>query len=198
VEQQQVGSQIRQWRERKSWTQEHLAQAAGVAARTVQRAEEGAMSAETLSALAGALDVPVERFRAAKRPPEHWPRMTPAVFYEDTNAAVAFLETAFGFVAREKVSGPDGRIVHAELELHDGLIMLGLAGFDARLQSPQKLGAVTSFVHTFVDDVQTHCAQAQKAGARIVTALQSAHGQQSYRALDPEGHLWSFAEAVDG
>ena len=40
MEQQQVGEKIRALRERKAWTQEHLAGAANISARTVQRAME--------------------------------------------------------------------------------------------------------------------------------------------------------------
>ena len=47
-------------RQEKAWTQDHLAMAAGLTARTVQRAERsGHCSAETVLALAGALDVDV-------------------------------------------------------------------------------------------------------------------------------------------
>lgn len=51
---------VRALREQKSWSQEHLASASGLSARTVQRVEmEGAGSAETRLALAAALGVPV-------------------------------------------------------------------------------------------------------------------------------------------
>ena len=54
------GAAVRALREKKSWSQEHLASAAGVSARTVQRVEvENIASAETRLALAAALDVPV-------------------------------------------------------------------------------------------------------------------------------------------
>ena len=53
-------STLRNLREEKSWSQEHLANAAGLSTRTVQRVEaEGVGSAETRLALAAALDVPV-------------------------------------------------------------------------------------------------------------------------------------------
>ena len=195
VERQVVGQKLKQYRERKAWTQEHLAEAARVASRTVQRAEEGVMSAETLSALAGALNVPVERFAVAPPPPDQWPRLSGALFYENTNRAIEFLEKAFGFSAREKVPGPDGRIVHAELELHEAVVMIGLSGFDARLKSPLALGGAGSmFLHLFVDDLDGHCARAREAGATIETEPATAHGQRRYLARDCEGHLWSFAE----
>jgi transcriptional regulator with XRE-family HTH domain len=59
-----IATNIRQYREHLSWTQEQLADAAQVNVRTVQRAEEGlGMSAETLTAIAGAFDVSVDDLR---------------------------------------------------------------------------------------------------------------------------------------
>jgi transcriptional regulator with XRE-family HTH domain len=59
-----MGRNIRARRELLSWTQEQLAEAATVSLRTVQRAEEGqVLSAESLQALAGALDVSLETLR---------------------------------------------------------------------------------------------------------------------------------------
>lgn len=54
-------SLIRALRQRKRWTQSHLARAAGVGLRTVQRLEtDGSGSAETCLAVAAALGVPVQ------------------------------------------------------------------------------------------------------------------------------------------
>jgi transcriptional regulator with XRE-family HTH domain len=59
-----MGANIRQFRDQKSWTQEQLAGAADVDVRTVQRAEKGEpVSAESLQAIAGALDVSIELLR---------------------------------------------------------------------------------------------------------------------------------------
>ena len=56
---------VRNLRESKSWTQEHLASAAGIGVRTIQRMEaDGAASAESRLAVAAALGVPVETFNA--------------------------------------------------------------------------------------------------------------------------------------
>jgi DNA-binding XRE family transcriptional regulator len=57
---------VRKLREAKSWTQEHLASAAGVSLRTIQRIEsEGSASAESRLAIAAALGVPVENIHLA-------------------------------------------------------------------------------------------------------------------------------------
>jgi DNA-binding XRE family transcriptional regulator len=53
---------IKALRNQKAWSQEHLASAAGISLRTVQRIEtEGAASAETRLALAGAFGIDVSR-----------------------------------------------------------------------------------------------------------------------------------------
>jgi transcriptional regulator with XRE-family HTH domain len=52
---------VKRLRESKSWTQEHLATAAGVSLRTIQRLEaDGPASAESRLAIAAALGVPIE------------------------------------------------------------------------------------------------------------------------------------------
>lgn len=56
----QVAKNLRRFREMLGWTQEHLAEAAGLSARTVQRAErDGELGAETMQALAAVFDVSV-------------------------------------------------------------------------------------------------------------------------------------------
>jgi transcriptional regulator with XRE-family HTH domain len=57
---------VKKFRESKSWTQEHLANAAGVSLRTIQRIEtDGSASAESRLAIAAALGVPVGKISSA-------------------------------------------------------------------------------------------------------------------------------------
>lgn len=63
-------SKVRTLRRSKSWTQEHLARAAGLNVRTIQRFEtSGVAGPETLLAIAGALDVPVRELTAETAEP---------------------------------------------------------------------------------------------------------------------------------
>lgn len=193
MEEKQVGERIRSLRERKAWTQEHLAGVAQISPRTVQRAEEGAMSAETKKALAAALDVAVESLTPSRRPPAGWPRIAPVLCYEDSKTAVSWLERAFGFHIREKMTGADGQVLHCELVLADGVIMVGHVSSSPRWASPRHLGKVTQFLHVFVDDLDAHYARAKAAGAVIVAEPEESYGQRRYRALDLEGHEWCFS-----
>ena len=59
-----VASKLKLFRQVLGWTQEHLAEAAGLSSRTVQRAENGEeMSGETLQALAAVFDLSVAVLR---------------------------------------------------------------------------------------------------------------------------------------
>jgi transcriptional regulator with XRE-family HTH domain len=65
------GKRVQQQREEKSWTQEQLADAADVDVRTIQRVEKDqTKNAETIQAIAGALDVGVEGLRTTRLIPE--------------------------------------------------------------------------------------------------------------------------------
>jgi len=193
MEEKRVGEKIRSLRERKAWTQERLADIAGVSARTVQRAEEGVMAAETRASIATALGVPVESLALGKKPPHGWPRISVAVFYDDSKTAVAWLQEAFGFHVREMVTGTDGQVLHSELVFEDGVIMVGHASSSPRWASPKSIGKVTQGLYVFVNDLDTHFARARKAGAKILSEPETSYGQRRYRALDLEGHEWCFA-----
>lgn len=60
----QIAKNIRRFRDMLGWTQEHLAEAAGLSGRTVQRAErDGVLSADTMQALAAVFDMSVDDLR---------------------------------------------------------------------------------------------------------------------------------------
>jgi uncharacterized glyoxalase superfamily protein PhnB len=129
-------------------------------------------------------------------PPKGWPRISSSLAYEDPNAALEFLSKAFGFTTRARHADDEGRVVHAELELGDGLIMVGPPSPENLSASPKSLGGRnTQALYVFVEDVDGHCARARAAGARIVRELEdSYYGHRVYGALDPEGHRWFFGQ----
>ena len=145
-----------------------------------------------------------------KPTPAGWPRISPGVYYRDTAAMIDWLCRAFGFEVRLKGMGDDGSIVHSELTLADGLIMVGeeLSGderrFDTDRRSPIAAGCNTQNLMVYVDDVDAHCEHARAAGAHVVSEPElhdygaEYWADRSYGAIDPEGHLWWFAQRVRG
>ena len=45
-----------------------------------------------------------------KNAPDGWPRIAPAVFYNDAAAAIDWLSRAFGFAVQERVENDAGQI----------------------------------------------------------------------------------------
>jgi uncharacterized glyoxalase superfamily protein PhnB len=119
--------------------------------------------------------------------------VTPYLLYEDGARAIGFLTRAFGFEEVERLASPDGRVQHAELRLGDGRVYLGQPGADYR--NPKRLDARTVLLHVYVDDVDGHCERARAAGAEIVDEpADQEYGDRRYAAVDPEGHVWYFAQ----
>lgn len=128
-------------------------------------------------------------------PARDFPTITPYLLYADLGAALTWLSGAFGFRERLRAADDDGTVTHAEMTVgSDGVIMLGHPGPDYR--NPAALNGVTVIVHVYVDDVDAHFAQAHQHGAVIVQEpTDEPYGDRRYDALDPEGHVWSFATA---
>jgi uncharacterized glyoxalase superfamily protein PhnB len=66
------------------------------------------------------------------------------------------------------------------------------------MRSPLTLGGANSQqLEVAVTDADAHCRRAREAGAIIVMEPgDQFYGARSYRALDPEGHEWSFSQPL--
>jgi PhnB protein len=128
-------------------------------------------------------------------PPENMPRITPYLLYQDVASILDWLGGTFGFQERMRLQGPDGTITHAEMELADGVIMMGCPG--PEYQNPKRVGRITQHLYVYVDDVDKHFEHAKRTGARILEEPQDQfYGDRRYGAEDPEGHHWYFAQHV--
>jgi len=122
----------------------------------------------------------------------------PYLAYADAEAALDFLERAFGFSERFRFPMPDGRIGHAEVALAGNVLFLASAYPELGFTGPGALGAVHGQVMCYVDDVDAHYERARDAGAVCLGEPRDTdHGDRSYRAMDPEGHRWIFATRLE-
>ena len=135
--------------------------------------------------------------------PNDRPTLIPSVAYQDPAAAIAWLERAFGFKTAMLLTDDSGGIAHAEVRHKDANIGVmrewaspALLG-PAQIKSPKTIGATTQFLWVTVDDVRRHCEQARRGGATIVQEPEDQpYGDRTYRALDCDGHVWNFRQAV--
>ena len=116
--------------------------------------------------------------------------VVPVLVYPDVRAAVAWLESAFGFAERVRI-GEDHR---AQLSFGDGAVIVA----DVRhAQRPPRPGEVTHSVLVRVEDARAHCEQARTNGARIhMEPTDFEYGERQYSAEDLAGHRWTFSETL--
>jgi uncharacterized glyoxalase superfamily protein PhnB len=126
-------------------------------------------------------------------------RFQSSLCYEDPEAALEWLERAFGFETTFCLTGSDGRVVHAEMEYEGNTLMLGPGGFDGVIKSPKALGGSnTQRLHVDVRDLEAHYARAKKAGAKIrMEPGGTPYGTKTYVAIDLDGHNWTFNQFVE-
>ena len=120
--------------------------------------------------------------------------VVPILVYEDVGTAIKWLCHTFGFVERLRVEH-GGAVLHAQLIVGDGAIMLGRQGAEYR---PPRRGEVSQYVHVTVDDVDGHHQLAKQRGATILSEPSTKpFGERQYTAEDPEGHRWTFSQHVE-
>ncbi len=122
------------------------------------------------------------------------PTIFPALRYRDANAAIDWLERAFGFQEKAVYRDEDGAVQHAELTLGGGLIMLGQYNEEGWMgrHAPDALASTIS-LYLVVQNPDAHHDRAKAAGAQIVRELtDQEYGSREYSARDLEGNLWSF------
>lgn len=120
------------------------------------------------------------------------------VFYRDPWAALEWLELAFGFQRSVLVTEPSGRLVHSEMRFADAYIVVDHE-WTNDIASPASLGGSnTQVVYLKLPrGLDGHCERARVAGAEIIQEpADQFYGERTYRARDPEGHIWTFAQTV--
>ena len=133
------------------------------------------------------------------------PGVIPMISYEDGIAALEWLEKAFGFRERSRLTSPDGSLSHGEMEAGDGLIMLATPTPD--YESPRRhrqtcerarlwsaVPWIIDGVLVHVEDLDAHYERAKAAGAVILSEIEEGGPGRRYRTEDLEGHRWFFFE----
>jgi uncharacterized glyoxalase superfamily protein PhnB len=169
-------------------------------------------AATTRKRRAAGRKVPARQRRTAGKkaaPASATPAVVPMISYEDGVAALEWLRSAFGFRETARLTTPEGRLSHGEMEAGDGLIMLASPTPDYRspkhhreaCEQARKWSAVPWIIDgvlVYVDDLDRHFTRAKAAGATILSDIEQGSPGRRYRAEDFEGHRWFFFEKDKG
>jgi uncharacterized glyoxalase superfamily protein PhnB len=134
-----------------------------------------------------------------------YPDVIPMIAYEDGPRAMDWLANAFGFRERARMTDPNGRLSHGEMQAGEGVIMLATPSPDYRgpkshresCEQARKWSSVPYIIDgvlVYVKDVRDHFEHARKAGANILSEPKEDSNGKQYRVEDLEGHRWMFME----
>ena len=117
--------------------------------------------------------------------------VTPVLIYPDVRAAVAWLESAFGYQERVRI----GEAHRAQLRVgSDGAIVVADVRGD---QVPPTEGLVTHLIKVRVADVDAGFERARDFGARVLQEPTTyEYGERSCVLEDLGGHRWELTQTV--
>jgi len=132
---------------------------------------------------------------AKARPiPEGFHSVTPYLVVQDAGAAMAFYTRAFGARELMRMPGPDGRIMHAELQIGDSRVMLSDEMPQMGATSPKTLRGTPVSLFFYVDNVDAVYQSAIASGATAKAPVSDMFwGDRWGTLVDPFGHEWQVA-----
>lgn len=128
------------------------------------------------------------------------PSLSPHLVVDDAAAAIEFYAKAFDAVELGRVPSPDGRLVHAAVQINGAMVMLNddfPEMCDGKRSTPTALGGTPVTIHLTVSDVDARFQQAVDAGATVVMPLADQFWGDRYGVVqDPFGHQWSLGQPL--
>jgi len=129
--------------------------------------------------------------------PENYHSITPSLVCRDAARAIEFYKEAFGAKEIMRMPAPDGKVMHAELQIGDSRFMLGdeWPGMTSA-PDPAKPQSFSLFIYT--EDVDAIFNRAVKAGAKAsMPPTNMFWGDRYGKVQDPFGHHWGVATHVE-
>ena len=112
--------------------------------------------------------------------------------------AIEFYQKAFGAHLLFVHKMPDGKVMHASLQIGDSRLMLADEFPGMGPKSAETLGGSPVVLNIFVDDVDALWNQAVAAGAQVTMPLANQFWGDRYGQLkDPFGHSWALLSHVE-
>ncbi|MDT7764809.1 MAG: PhnB protein [Mycobacterium sp.] len=128
------------------------------------------------------------------------PSLSPHLVVDDGAAAIDFYVKAFDAVEQGRVPGPDGRLIHAALNINGSTVLLNDDFPEHRggkSMTPNALGGTPVTIHLTVTDVDAKFQKAVDAGATVIAPLEDQFWGDRYGIVaDPFGHHWSMGQPV--
>jgi PhnB protein len=122
--------------------------------------------------------------------PKGFTTVTPHIAVENAQAALAFYKKAFGAKVLGKIMAPDGKVMHADVQVGDAHVFFS----DPMMNSKPS----SSSLHLYVENADKAWKKAVAAGAEVVMPLENSFWGDRYGLLkDPFGQQWAISSHVE-
>lgn len=122
---------------------------------------------------------------AVKPVPDGYHTVTPFISTKGTAKLIDFLKAALGAEEIMRMPGPDGAVMHAEVNIGNSRLMLS---------EPMQNEPTSSSFYVYVNDVDALYKRAVGAGANSVSQpADQFWGDRMATVKDPFGNTWSIA-----
>lgn len=132
--------------------------------------------------------------------PTTYRRVTPCLVVDGAAKALEFYADVFGATERMRFPGPNGTIVHAEIEIGDSVVIVEDPMTYTGTQAPPSSGLEGSptFQFIYVEDVDAAVKRAVELGATLKREPENQfYGDRDGYIIDPFGHGWTIATHVE-
>ena len=138
----------------------------------------------------------VEMARAKNPIPAGHHTVTPQLTLDNAAQAIEWYKQALGAEEKGRAVGPDGKIMHAEIQIGDSRIMLNDAMMGGR--GPQAMGGSPASLWLYVEDCDALFNRAVAAGGQVAHGAMGKMQDQFWgdrcgTIKDPQGYTWTIA-----
>ena len=122
--------------------------------------------------------------------PDRYQTVTPYLIIKGIEEFIEFLIKVFSAKLTERLTGPDGSTIHAEVRIGDSLIMIG--------EQPDGSESRPGVLYVYTEDVDVLYQKSLDHGCKSISAPQDQfYGDRSAGFEDPFGVQWWVATHIE-
>ena len=130
--------------------------------------------------------------KAARAVPQGYHTITPQLTLDDAAKMIDWYKRALGAKELSRSAGPDGKIMHAELQIGDSRVMVNDAMQGSK--GPKEFGGSPTTMWLYVEDSDAVFNKAVAAGAKVQMPVDNQFwGDRGGAFSDPNGYTWWVA-----
>jgi len=126
--------------------------------------------------------------------PDGFHTVTPSLVVNNSKEAIEFYKKAFNANEIYQMPAPDGKIMHAMIQIGDSFVMMSDEFPAMGCKSPTSIGSTAVTLHLYVEDADKMFNQAIEAGGKVAMPIMDVFcGDRFGTVTDPYGHSWAIA-----